>query len=71
MSQWIILGIVIAFIVIYALIPNHAAYKCPACGETFVPKKLQLMSVHSLGSHLLKCPHCGRTGMMERAGKAK
>lgn len=71
MSQWIILGLVVAVIAIYALIPNHAAYRCPKCGETFVPKKSQLMGVHAFGSHLLKCPHCGETSMMERDNGVK
>lgn len=71
MSQWIILGLIIAALVIYAIIPNHTAYKCPKCGESFVPKKSQLMGLHSFGSHLLKCPHCGHTSMMGRAGGTK
>lgn len=71
MSQWIVLGLVIAFIAVYALIPNHTAYICPKCGKSFVPKKIWLIGVHSFGSHLLKCPHCGKTSMMERDSGVK
>lgn len=62
MQPWIILGVVA--LVVYILIPNTAVYVCPKCGKAFVPKKIQLLGIHSLGKRLLKCPHCGHRGMM-------
>lgn len=66
---WIIVGVAAVWVVISASIPNKRIYKCPKCGKTFVPKKSQLLGVHSLGKNMLKCPYCGETCMMGPAGK--
>ena len=63
------LSVVIILIVVFLAIPNKTAYKCPKCGQTFVPKKAQLLGIHSYGPHMLKCPHCGKTSMMAPAGR--
>lgn len=65
----VILGIVAVLIIVFLAIPNKTTYKCPKCGQTFVPHKAQLLGIHSFGSHMLKCPHCRKTSMMEPAGK--
>ena len=69
LQDFVILGIVAVLIIVFLAIPNRTAYKCPKCGQTFVPRKAQLFGIHSFGSHMLKCPNCGKTSMMEPAGR--
>lgn len=71
LSGLIATGIVIVVVVVSLLTPNHRAFQCPKCGETFVPKKVQMLGPHSLSSRMLKCPHCGKRSMMEPAKKQK
>ena len=67
--MWIVPGVIAIAAVIYIFIPNKTVYQCPKCGQTFIPKKTELIGVHSFGKHLLKCPQCGHSSMMGSAGR--
>lgn len=67
-TGWIIVGIIVVLLVISFLTPNHMAYQCPNCKETFVPKKKEML-IHVSAKQLLKCPHCGQKSLMEPVGK--
>lgn len=71
MFGWVIIGIVIVMVVVSLLTPNHRAFQCPKCGETFVPKKTEMLGPHTPSSVMLKCPHCGKRSMMKPAAKQK
>lgn len=70
MFGWIVIGIVIVIVAI-SLSPNHTAFQCPKCGETFVPKRTEMLGTHTFTSYMLTCPHCGKRCMMKPAGKQK
>ncbi len=69
LSGWIVIGIVIVIIAISLLTPNHTAFQCPKCGETFVPKRTEMLGTHTLTSNMLTCPHCGQRCMMKAVKK--
>ena len=70
-SGWIIIGLVIVLVAVSFLTPNHTTFQCPKCGETFVPKKSEMVGIHTLSTVMLKCPHCGQRSMMKPADKQK